>query len=210
MLGYSLNHRGYTCLDVFTGRVYLSRHVFDESSFPFLSVHSKPQASSFSSPTSMHSFPIQVWLNPGSRTSILGPMLLIPSALPVLLYHFSVHYQSTSHPSFPIATQSHRTNSPVPIPLSTHPTASPIPTISGVPSLTVNPHIPASPISSIPQPIITDIDVQHHTPVSNSPSNSSNKFSATLIPSPPLPSLPLRRLCLYLLILFHHRICNQW
>lgn len=35
-MGYSLNHKGYRCLDFSTGRVYLSRHViFDENSFPF-------------------------------------------------------------------------------------------------------------------------------------------------------------------------------
>ena len=35
-LGYSLNHQGYRCFDISTGRVYLSRHmVFDEYSFPF-------------------------------------------------------------------------------------------------------------------------------------------------------------------------------
>ena len=35
-LGYSSNHRGYRCLDLDSGHVYLSRHVvFDENSFPF-------------------------------------------------------------------------------------------------------------------------------------------------------------------------------
>ncbi|KAM2169392.1 hypothetical protein ACFX1Q_038704 [Malus domestica] len=35
-LGYSLNHKGYKCLDPATHRVYISRHVlFNESSFPF-------------------------------------------------------------------------------------------------------------------------------------------------------------------------------
>lgn len=35
-MGYSLNHKGYRCLDFSTGRVYLSHHViFDENSFPF-------------------------------------------------------------------------------------------------------------------------------------------------------------------------------
>lgn len=35
-LGYFLNHHGYRCLDLHTGRVFLSRHVvFDEHCFPF-------------------------------------------------------------------------------------------------------------------------------------------------------------------------------
>ncbi|KAM1674306.1 hypothetical protein ACFX15_039401 [Malus domestica] len=35
-IGYSLAHKGYRCLDPFTNRVYLSRHVhFDEQTFPF-------------------------------------------------------------------------------------------------------------------------------------------------------------------------------
>lgn len=36
-LGYSLNHRGYRCLDPRTGRIYLSCHVvFEEGSYPFM------------------------------------------------------------------------------------------------------------------------------------------------------------------------------
>jgi hypothetical protein len=39
--GYSFHHKGYKCLDIFTGRVYISRDVvFDESVFPFSILHS--------------------------------------------------------------------------------------------------------------------------------------------------------------------------
>ena len=39
-LGYSSHHKGVKCLDVSTGRVYVSRDVvFDENVFPFASLH---------------------------------------------------------------------------------------------------------------------------------------------------------------------------
>ena len=35
-LGYNSHHKGYLCLDIHSGRVYISRHViFNEDSFPF-------------------------------------------------------------------------------------------------------------------------------------------------------------------------------
>ena len=39
-LGYSLQHKGYCCLDPLTSRLYISRHVlFNESNFPFHKPH---------------------------------------------------------------------------------------------------------------------------------------------------------------------------
>jgi hypothetical protein len=39
-LGYSSSHKGYKCLDIVTGRVYVSRDVvFDENVFPFSQLH---------------------------------------------------------------------------------------------------------------------------------------------------------------------------
>ncbi|KAJ8622023.1 hypothetical protein MRB53_030552 [Persea americana] len=45
--GYCLNYKGYRCLDLSSGRLYLSRHVvFDESFFPFASVTHTTNSSS--------------------------------------------------------------------------------------------------------------------------------------------------------------------
>jgi hypothetical protein len=39
-LGYSTHHKGYKCLDVSSGRVYISRDIFfDETVFPFSKLH---------------------------------------------------------------------------------------------------------------------------------------------------------------------------
>ena len=44
-LGYSAQHKGVKCLDVSTGRVYISRDVvFDETKFPFADLHSNAGA----------------------------------------------------------------------------------------------------------------------------------------------------------------------
>jgi histone deacetylase 1/2 len=35
-IGYSIGHQGYKCLDVATGKIFISRHVvFDESIYPY-------------------------------------------------------------------------------------------------------------------------------------------------------------------------------
>jgi hypothetical protein len=39
-LGYNKHHKGYKCLDISTGRIYISRDVvFDETVFPFSTLH---------------------------------------------------------------------------------------------------------------------------------------------------------------------------
>jgi histone deacetylase 1/2 len=44
-LGYSNLHKGYKCLDISTGRLYISRDiVFDEAVFPFALLHSNAGA----------------------------------------------------------------------------------------------------------------------------------------------------------------------
>jgi hypothetical protein len=40
-LGYNTHHKGYNCLDISTGRVYVSHDVvFDKFVFPFAALHS--------------------------------------------------------------------------------------------------------------------------------------------------------------------------
>ena len=49
-LGYSSHHKGYLCLDIHSGRVYISCHViFKEDSFPFKNLSSSPSPSISSS-----------------------------------------------------------------------------------------------------------------------------------------------------------------
>jgi len=73
-LGYSLNHKGYRCLHVPSGRVYISRNViFDETTFPF---HHFPTAAS--SPSSL---PQPVSLPP-SLSLPLHPHVTSPSYPP--------------------------------------------------------------------------------------------------------------------------------
>lgn len=44
-LGYSSHHKGYKCLDIASGRVYISRDViFDETVFPFAELHANAVA----------------------------------------------------------------------------------------------------------------------------------------------------------------------
>jgi hypothetical protein len=63
-LGYSPSHRGYKCLHLPSGRVYISRHViFDESFFPF----SRPSPSS---------------LDPPPQQALLYPLPPLPSNNP--------------------------------------------------------------------------------------------------------------------------------
>jgi hypothetical protein len=45
LLGYSIVHRGYKCLDIATGQMYVSRDVmFDENFFLFSTLHSNAGA----------------------------------------------------------------------------------------------------------------------------------------------------------------------
>ena len=82
-IGYSVNHHGYKCLDLSTGRVYVSRHVvFDETMFPY-QAHLSSNMS----------------LNSNSSTHVT-----LPSHLPIPL---SASFTDMQIPSLPFTTNAY-------------------------------------------------------------------------------------------------------
>ncbi|KAM2657198.1 hypothetical protein EV1_012593 [Malus domestica] len=115
-LGYSLQHKGYKCLDVVTKRIYISRHVlFNELHFPF---HHIPSSSSLSPllstcpnpiPTSLtFTTPIITSLSPSTSSSSStpnpGPSTSLPSSP-------SLPPQVPSPPSSPVNNHPMQTRS---------------------------------------------------------------------------------------------------
>ncbi|KAM1411727.1 hypothetical protein ACFXTH_024342 [Malus domestica] len=81
-LGYSLQHKGYRCLDPQTGRIYISRHVqFDESTYPFHTI--SPPAAAIQDSTSSSSMDLHFSI-PVSRLSSTSPSSgsIIEASLP--------------------------------------------------------------------------------------------------------------------------------
>ncbi|KAM1445841.1 hypothetical protein ACFX2I_041816 [Malus domestica] len=88
-LGYSLQHKGYRCLDPLTQRVYISRHVlFDETTFPFhtlssatvLPPHSFADTSQVNPYVNLQ-FPISAPSSPASLSSSPAPLSSSPAPL---------------------------------------------------------------------------------------------------------------------------------
>jgi hypothetical protein len=61
-LGYSPSHKGYKCLDLASGNIFISRHVvFDECSFPLHSFSMDSPSPSRSQTSTIPPFPIQLF-----------------------------------------------------------------------------------------------------------------------------------------------------
>lgn len=168
-LGYSLNYKGYKCLDYTTGRAYLSRHVvFDESSFPLKT----PASSSVKTTTdTLCSFPFSAWL-----PSILGPYTPNP---PLPIYSILRPHPNASR---------HTTS-------ETTPTTSPL-SITNLPVPSQNPEpVP----SQYPEPVPSqDPDITLPTNNVGSPTtlphSITNPTTATTSSPPISPAAPLHSL----------------
>ena len=94
-LGYSLNHKGFLCLDYATGRVYITPHVvFDESTFPL----AQSKSSISSNDTSAEGSTLAIIVPPSFPTPCLLPNSKIS--------HASIDSHSLSTSESPIPTTS--------------------------------------------------------------------------------------------------------
>ena len=113
-IGYSSNHHGYKCLDLSTGRVYISRHViFDENFFPFHHKVSSPLPSKTTSSTH-----VNLPLSPAipHHASIRNVLTLCPS--------------TSTNESAPLVSQSAGTHA-----VTTPPLAAATPAASALPDI---------------------------------------------------------------------------
>lgn len=117
-LGYSGNHKGYQCLHIHSGQMYVYRHVvFDELQFPFASSFSTPLRAPTSCSTVMlfllviapctfssqppgadYSITVVAWL---TRSSILSVPSLPSSSSHLLICHSAPSDLSPSYISLP-------------------------------------------------------------------------------------------------------------
>ncbi|KAM1171421.1 hypothetical protein ACFX2G_022146 [Malus domestica] len=120
-LGYSLQHKGYRCLDLQSQRLYISRHVmFNEEHFPFHDAHhlsssSLPQSTaSTSSPHFTLPFPF-FQHTPASSSLSSSPLVHPELSLPLS--------------SSPVPSSSSSSSSNASLPLPSHPSSSVQPSI---------------------------------------------------------------------------------
>ncbi|KAM2558058.1 hypothetical protein TB2_015106 [Malus domestica] len=137
-IGYSLAHKGYRCLDPFTNRVYLSRHVhFDEHTFPFHDPHLLKSSTSHTlEPYSPFPLTFPNLYSPNSFTSRVPPPISSSPTQPApVTQHEQVtqpeHVHSPAPCPAPLQPPS-PPSSPLPPSHSLHPAPPPVPPISSV------------------------------------------------------------------------------
>lgn len=107
ILEYSLNNKGYRCLDFDAGCIYLSRRVvFDENFFPsghlyiFTTVLSKISSSKYID-NALFSFPFYTWLQSSSHRVTSQPFILGPYPIsPILMAPTHTPTPVPCHPHF--------------------------------------------------------------------------------------------------------------
>ncbi|GAA0171887.1 hypothetical protein LIER_25821 [Lithospermum erythrorhizon] len=124
--GYSPQYKGYQCLHLPTGRVYISRHVvFDESIFPFTQDALSTNSSSLSSNSNSYS--------------------ITPSSLVVLPHHDLPPDSLSRPPQLPNSSIPSQTINPMLVSIPSI-TPSPSPSPSHSPLLPINPCPPSKPV----------------------------------------------------------------
>ncbi|CAL1404706.1 unnamed protein product [Linum trigynum] len=173
-LGYSKLHKGYRCLHIPTGRIYVSRHVlFDEARFPFAELTSP----SPSLPTRSTYQPI---LLPPPPTALPGP------SPPAISKPIIANIPSPNHPS------------PTTLP---HPPSKPTQPDTSISSPTPRPLLqytrrrfataqPPRPVTTIPSPPSTAIQHSPSAPLSHSSSSHQSSHQAQTDPPSPSTILP--------------------
>lgn len=194
-IGNSLNYKGYHCLDIPSGKIFLSRHVtFDESSFPFQkSVTPQPVAPSPSTTV----FIFAAWFQPASNSP---PSILVQYHPPSQLLSCSSSQPGSSHP----AASHHTITSAVPHQHTTiitpHQNTPAVPHLYTITAIS-HQHIATAPTSAMPNSssqlpllVTTDPDTVSPNNVTTSPTHEiQNQIvqvdtTASQLPPPILPT----------------------
>ncbi|CAH9051136.1 unnamed protein product [Cuscuta europaea] len=119
-LGYASGYKGYRCLDPFTGRVYVNRHVrFHEDTYPFKTLSSAPSRSISTTSSPMHL--TDITLDPPLQPvpTLTAAPAPTPSSLPRSPSILITLCVPSPHSSYPTST-----TSPPPSHLSSHTSSS--------------------------------------------------------------------------------------
>ena len=120
-LGYSLQHKGYKCMDLVTRKVYISRHVlFYETQFPFHHISSSSNLMPMSQPSHFNHIPTSLTFStPPTVSTISSSSSILPFSPPLqyLFIHTPQHFipiQPTTQPTIHIShIQTNQSNQPI-------------------------------------------------------------------------------------------------